>query len=170
MNKNIFFIADEHLGHKNIIKYCNRPFNSVEEMDETIINNHNSVVSDNDIVFHLGDFTLRSKAIAYGYLDRLKGEHICLRGSHDNWLPKSAPFIVQETIENIKITMCHYAMRVWHCSHYNSWQLYGHSHGNLEPRGKQWDVGVDNNNFYPLSFEQVKEIMNKRPDNFNLVK
>jgi calcineurin-like phosphoesterase family protein len=61
-------------------------------------------------------------------------------------------------------------MRVWPRSHYNSWQLYGHSHGRLEPVGKQWDVGVDNNNFYPVSFDQLVEIMKNRPDNFNLVK
>jgi calcineurin-like phosphoesterase family protein len=60
-------------------------------------------------------------------------------------------------------------MRTWHRSHYNSWQLYGHSHGTLEPIGKQWDIGIDNNNYYPLSFEDIEMIMNRRPDNPNLV-
>lgn len=53
-----YFTADEHYGHKRIIEYSNRPFETVEEMDETLINNHNSVVNVNDTVIHAGDFTL----------------------------------------------------------------------------------------------------------------
>ena len=52
---------------------------------------------------------------------------------------------------DIHIVVCHYAMRVWPRSHYNSWMLYGHSHGKLAPQRKQWDIGIDNNNFYPIS-------------------
>jgi calcineurin-like phosphoesterase family protein len=55
---NEFFIADTHLGHKNIIKYCNRPFRLVAHMDDTIIDNINEVVKSNDILYHLGDFAL----------------------------------------------------------------------------------------------------------------
>ena len=60
-------------------------------------------------------------------------------------------------------------MRVWPRSHYNSWMLYGHSHGMLDPIGKQHDVGVDNNEFYPVSLEQIREIMMGRPDNPNFI-
>ena len=164
-----FFTADEHYGHENIIKFCNRPFKSVEEMDADIIERHNDVVSSNDIVVHVGDFTLSKKNIAIEYLKKLKGNHTFLRGSHDRWLPKSAPYLWQEKIDGQIIVACHYAMRVWPKSHYNSWQIYGHSHGKLEPQGKQWDVGVDINNFYPVSFDQLVEIMKARPDNFNKV-
>jgi calcineurin-like phosphoesterase family protein len=73
-------------------------------------------------------------------------------------------------IEKQLIIVDHYAMRRWSRSHYNSWQLFGHSHGKLEPSGKQWDIGVDNNNFYPVSFNQLKKIMKERPDNENLVR
>jgi calcineurin-like phosphoesterase family protein len=60
-------------------------------------------------------------------------------------------------------------MRVWPRSHDNSWQLYSHSHGKLPPVGNQWDIGVDNNGFYPVSFNKIREIMRDRPDNPNFV-
>jgi len=167
-----FFTADEHFGHANAIKHSNRPFSSVEEMDELLIQNHNELVSDKDITIHAGDFAwLKHKdEVSRKYVDRLNGRHIFLRGSHDKWLPQTHDLAIwEETIEGQHIVVCHYALRVWPRSHYNSWQLYGHSHGKLTPQGKQWDVGVDNNAYYPVSFERVCEIMAARPDNFNLV-
>ena len=168
-----FFTADEHYGHKNIIKYCNRPFSSAEEMDDLLIENHNSVVSENDITIHAGDFSIRTNKdeVYQRYIEKLNGRHIFLRGSHDKWLPRHHDLsIFEKNIEGQHIVICHYALRVWSRSHYNSWQLYGHSHGKLAPQGKQWDVGVDNNNYFPVSFDQIQEIMSDRPDNFNLVK
>jgi calcineurin-like phosphoesterase family protein len=82
-------------------------------------------------------------------------------GYHEIW---------QKGIEGQMVVACHYNLRVWPASHYNSWLVYGHSHGKLAPEGKQWDVGVDNNNFYPVSFDTLKVIMDNSPDNFNLVK
>ena len=166
-----FFTADEHYGHANIIEYCNRPFQSVQEMDDVLITNHNKIVTANDITVHIGDFCWASKQKDANkqYISKLKGNHIFLAGSHDRWLPRSSRYIWKETIEGQLIVACHYAMRVWPNSHYNSWQVYGHSHGKLEPQGKQWDVGVDNNNFFPVSFEQLVEIMKSRPDNFNKI-
>lgn len=164
-----FFTADEHFGHANIIEYCNRPFEDVEEMDEEIIKRHNSVVCGRDTVIHDGDFCWGK--LANEYIKRLTGKtHIFIKGSHDRFLPENSPTILEYRIEGQHIVVSHYAMRVWHRSHYNSWMLFGHSHGRLEPIGKQWDIGVDNNSFYPLSFTQIKDIMKTRPDNFNLVR
>lgn len=167
-----WFTSDEHYGHKNIIEYCKRPFSNTDDMDNFIIEENNKLVKSGDFVIHAGDFTLISnKEVVYKkYISRLIGNHIFLRGSHDNWLPASSLMIWERTIEKFTIVVCHYAMRTWKKSHYNSWQLYGHSHGNLEPIGKQWDIGVDNNNFKPLSFDELVEIMKNRPDNPNLVK
>jgi len=172
-----WFTSDEHYGHKKVIEYSNRPFSSIEEMDETIINNHNSIVGKDDITIHAGDFTLwkNIKGIYEKYINRLNGKHIFIRGSHDYWLKgKDAHEIWEKNIyvagNRYHIVVCHYAMRVWPRSHYNSFQLYGHSHGRLSPEGKQHDVGVDNNNFFPVSDIQIIEIMKKRPDNFNLIK
>jgi calcineurin-like phosphoesterase family protein len=179
-----FFTADEHYGHggrtghEGIIKHCNRPFEDVKVMDETIIENSNSVVKKGDVVIHGGDFcwfrkyyVKDSNDCVAAYANRLNGTHIFLKGSHDHWMPRNKSIqIWEKMIEGQYVVVCHYAMTTWARSHYNSWQLYGHSHGRLEPVGKQWDVGVDNNNFFPVSFEQIKEIMKERPDNPNLIK
>lgn len=164
-----FFTADEHYGHANIIRYCNRPFKSVDEMNEDIIRKHNAVVMTDDVVIHAGDFSLAKVEIASKYVAKLNGHHIFLQGSHDHWLPRSALQIWEKNIDGIYVVVCHYAMRTWARSHYNSWQLYGHSHGTLPPIGKQWDIGVDNNDFYPVSFKKLSDIMKLRPDNPNLV-
>ena len=166
-----FFTSDEHYGHFNILKYSNRPFLSIGEHDEFLIKNHNSIVSPNDRVIHAGDFTLSKKPIAQSYISRLNGKHTFIKGSHDYWLGKNPPIeILDMSINKQNIIICHYCMRTWPRSHYNSWHLYGHSHGTLEPIGKSWDIGVDNNNFFPVSFEQIKLIMSNRPDNPNLIK
>lgn len=153
-----FFTADEHYGHDNIIKYCNRPFRNVEEMDDEIIKRFNSMFTENDIVIHAGDFTMKGKSVAENYIRRLKcpysGNHVFLRGSHDYW-NKELPYIWEKEINGVYVVVCHYAMRVWARSHYGSIQLYGHSHGKLEPLKNQWDIGVDNNNFYPVSLEDL---------------
>jgi calcineurin-like phosphoesterase family protein len=78
--------------------------------------------------------------------------------------------IWEKTINDQHIVVCHYAMRTWGRSHFNSWQLYGHSHGTLEGHGKQMDIGVDTNHFYPYSFDEIKRIMNKKEDNLNYLK
>ena len=164
-----FFTADEHYGHANIIRFCNRPFGDVDAMDAELIARHNSVVGSEDVVVHAGDFTLQRKSRAKEYIKELNGEHIFVRGSHDRWL-KSGCEIWEQEIAGQYVVVCHYAMRVWSRSHHNSWQLYGHSHGMLPPIGKQWDVGVDNNEFFPVSYDQICEIMRSQPDNPNLVK
>jgi len=165
-----FFTSDEHFHHFNCLNYSNRPFNSIEEHDEKLIKNHNEIVKKGDIVVHGGDFTLiKNKKRVGEYIKKLNGDHIFIRGSHDYWL-KNAPQIWEKKIEDYYIVVCHYCMRVWPRSHYNSVLLYGHSHGELDPIGKSWDIGVDNNNYYPLSFNQIKEIMANRPDNPGLVK
>ena len=167
-----FFTADEHLGHVNIIKYNNRPFKDVDEMDAQLIANFNSIVSKNDTTIHVGDFCwLNKKKDVYNtYVNKLNGNHVLLRGSHDHWLPDSAHSVWSKTIEGIHVVACHYAFRVWPRSHYGSWNLHGHSHGRLAPQGKQLDVGVDCHNYHPVSWDEVKKIMETREDNFNLIR
>lgn len=154
-----FFTSDEHYGHINIIKYCNRPFSNVDEMDNEIIRCFNSVVSKDDITIHAGDFTLKNKREAENYIRRLGGEHIFLKGSHDYW-NKNLPSVWEKEIDGAYIVVCHYAMRVWARSHYGSLMFYGHSHGNLKPLENQWDLGVDNNDFYPMTLKDLLRKIN----------
>lgn len=173
----IWFTADFHLSHKNIIKFCNRPFESIEEMDEIIINNLKSRVEPKDTLYFLGDLTFNKK-LAQEFFEQFKSIYIhFIIGNHDyskvikiaKEYCESVSYLKDIRIHHQSITLCHYAMRVWNKSHFNAWQLYGHSHGRLAPLGKQYDVGIDNNNFYPLSFDELVEIMEIRPNNFNYI-
>ena len=158
-----WFTADEHFGHGNVIKYCKRPFSSVEEMDATLIANHNSVVGKRDITVHVGDFTLRNVDYAEGVIRQLKGQHIFVHAGHDYWFKKSKKYpmrqIWEKKIEDQYVVACHYAMRVWPRSHYGAWQVYGHSHGELPPVGQQLDVGVDCHSFFPVPFEVIRGLI-----------
>lgn len=157
-----WFTADEHYGHANILKYCVRPWDSLKDMEKGLIANHNEVVKRKDIVVHVGDFCMRNRKYAENIIKQLKGTHIFVKGSHDWWLKGSSygeKYLREITVEKQVIVCCHYAMRVWPKSHHYSWQVYGHSHGRLDPMGMQHDVGVDNNKFYPISFEKLNYFM-----------
>lgn len=179
----IYFTADPHLGHDRIREYCNRPFSSVGEMDVTIINNWNELIRPKDVVYLLGDVCMGGREQALQYFNRLNGQIYVIPGGHDkrwarfqgsytglNCVVRICPPLHTITIDKQVIVLCHYAMRVWDRSHYNSWQLYGHSHGGLPDVGKQMDVGVDTNDFYPYPLEDITREMKTRPDNFNLVR
>ena len=166
---NTWFSSDHHLGHRNILKYTNRPFSSVEEMDDILILRWNEVVKKDDTVYHLGDFCMGDE---WNYLSRLNGNILFIKGSHDSWMnKKDYPYLREITVDNYMdevnseykklIVLCHYSLRSWNKSHYASWHLFGHHHGNLEPYGLSFDVGVDCWDFYPVSFEQVREKMSK---------
>lgn len=81
----VFVIADTHFNHGNIIKYCNRPFASVEEMNSAMINNWNNVVGKNDLVIHLGDFAFGNKQSAREIMQKLNGTKMLIMGNHDHW-------------------------------------------------------------------------------------
>lgn len=165
----IWFTGDTHFNHTNIIRFCNRPFSDVIEMNETMIDNWNRIVKPNDDIYHVGDFGFGE----VGYIiKRLNGKKYLVRGSHDKSIfPYKNEFEdIAQIMEVENVVLCHYAMRVWPKSHYGSWHLFGHSHGKLEGQGKSFDVGVDCWDFYPISLDKVKSEMKKRPDNFNLIK
>lgn len=165
----VFFSSDHHFNHKNIIQFCNRPFKDVAEMNETMIANWNRVIQPTDTIYHLGDFGFGDIGKV---LNRVNGKIHMVVGSHDKqiWDHKSRFVEIGRIFEFEEFTMCHYAMRVWPRSHYNTCHLFGHSHGKLEGQGKSFDIGVDSWGFTPVSLDTVRKEMAKRPDNFNLVK
>jgi len=162
----VWFTADTHFGHRNILIHSNRPWSCVEDMDEALIARWNDRVKRGDHVWHLGDFTWYPPRTTE-YLARLNGEVHLIMGNHDRpGAVKNAGFVTVESLRRIKveeqdIVLCHYAMRVWQKSHYGAWMLYGHSHGTLpdNPDALSIDVGVDTRNYAPISFEEVREIM-----------
>ena len=164
----VWFTADTHFSHDNIIKYCSRPFKNVKEMNTKIIENWNSVVGEHDTVYHLGDFVFTKFETEIQMLTKhLKGHIHLMLGNHDHLLRHHKHLwnyfaSVSDSYKEIKyakqsMTLCHYALRVWNKSHYGAWNLYGHSHGTLEGLKNQMDVGVDCNNFTPISFDQIRE-------------
>jgi calcineurin-like phosphoesterase family protein len=170
----IYFTADLHLSHTNIIKYCNRPFKDANHMDEIITKNFLEVLKPEDTLYILGDISFRPEPVEKFFSRLPEGLKIYyIRGNHDFKLTNefllkycvSVYPMIDIKIEGQKITLCHYAMRTWNCSCHGAWDLHGHSHGTLPPLGKQMDVGVDTNHFYPYSFYEIRKTMEARGEN-----
>lgn len=175
--KNIWFTSDTHFGHENILKYCDRPFDSVEEMNEQMIDNWNSVINNKTVVYHLGDFAYRNSVEeCKEILDRLKGKIHLIKGNHDHkdilkfdrW--ESVSDIVNLKYRKKKLVLFHYPIRSWNGRWRGSIHLYGHVHGQGEEYGKSLDVGVDSWNYKPVSFDQIMEVMENRDVWHNLPK
>ena len=177
-----FFTSDTHFNHANIIKFCNRPFKDVEQMNDVMIANWNSVIGKDDTVFHLGDFCLGGAAEWTKILDRLNGKIYLIMGNHDlknirqGFISRFEHVAMQMRIEigKKRIYLCHYPFLCFEGGYKDGvWQLFGHVHTRRSNSGidagslqylypTQYDVGVDNNNFIPVSFGQVKRIIDKQ--------
>ena len=169
---NSYFSSDYHFGHANVIKFDKRPYNDIWAMDEAIIANHNSVVDEKDDFYFLGDFCFNNRAEEY--MQRLNGNKFFIKGNHDRremikLYHKYGTYLgelAEVSVNSQKIVLCHYAMKVWNKSHRGVWHLYGHSHHSLpdDKTSLSFDVGIngDGYKYTPLSFEQVKKIMNKK--------
>ena len=188
----VWFTSDYHLGHRNIIHLCERPFSDVEEMDRAIIARHNECVAANDLVYDLGDFAFRCSAeYASDCLARLNGRRHILLGNHDKPLRQAHkrgllddllssgkltligdqdPRVqtgIRVNVDGQEIVMAHYAQRSWHGAFRGAWHVFGHSHGNLSPFRKSMDVGVDAHDFKPVSFTDLKAWMDSVGDQFS---
>ena len=146
----IFFTSDLHLGHENCIRLCNRPFSSIEEMDETLIENWNHKVTGKDTVYILGDLIYRSQKPPEEYLRRLQGKKHLILGNHvADW--------------KRQYTLCHYPMMSWpHIM--RCYMVFGHIHGNtdadywplIQANERMLNAGVDVNHFEPVTFEEME--------------
>jgi calcineurin-like phosphoesterase family protein len=172
----VFFTSDTHFGHEAVIRNCERPFTSVEEMDDILIARWNEIVSPSDVVHHLGDFLSGSPQGAPYYLDRLNGKIHLVAGNHDKRLIRdhaerfaSVTVINEVVIGGQSLILCHYPMREWDRSYAGAWHLHGHVHGRLnhDPVGHSMDVGVDSHEEYrPWAFEEVAAILSDRVSPF----
>ena len=155
-----FFTSDSHYGHAAILKYCNRPFSNVDEMNEALIDNWNKVVEPTDTVYHLGDFGFGKLNDLKKVFDRLKGNKFLVQGNHDSdslKLPWAGKFVMKELKINDKMyQLCHFPQRSWDKSFHGARHLFGHCHGTLTPHGFSCDVGVDCWGYTPVSFEQLE--------------
>lgn len=159
VRKSVYLIGDTHFDHANIIRYCNRPFRNVQEMNETIVRNWNETVKDRDTLYFLGDWTFgrRHKPAKY-WVRKLKGHIISIRGAHD-WREKGIRF------EDFKVLQYHGCSFLlihdpnqagdWH-----SWIIHGHKHNNnmskypfINGERKTINVGVELTNYRPISLD-----------------
>ncbi|MDL4842003.1 metallophosphoesterase [Aquibacillus rhizosphaerae] len=173
-----YFISDTHFFHENIIKFSNRPFDEVEKMNKTMIINWNAVIRQTDEVYILGDFVVRGTGKqANEILNQLNGKKYLIKGNHEHYLDD--PEFDSSYLEWIKdyysfkynkqtIVLFHYPILEWDKFYNNSIHLYGHVHHKKKEYlrnilgTRAINVGVDVNNFYPISIEQVLSIVKSR--------
>ena len=178
----LFFTSDTHWGHFNISKYCHRPFNSRSEMDNALIDNWNKVVPQDGIVVHCGDFMLPHKEDVKEYekiLKKLNGNILLCRGNHDR-IPLSIEpqgkliavvDVAMVYVDGVKIMASHYPMLAYPADY----QVFGHIHTlsdgtchgidgdvNNRMRKTQYDVGVDQNGYKPVSYWQLCDIFRNK--------
>ena len=159
----IYFTSNMHLGHEAIIHMCNRPFKNVEEMNRTLIRNINSMVHKNDTVYLLGDVTHRvSLDEANELISKLNGHKILICGNHD----KNYDFLELKGYCSTSISLMHYPMLEWPKSRHGSIHLHGHQQNRFEyniqmkEQGiKRYDVGMDGNDYFPVSLNRILEFM-----------
>jgi len=171
-----FFTADLHLGHKMMAEKFRPQFGSIEVMDEVIINNWNDTIGKKDEVWLLGDVGFYKPKDLFNIVSQLNGRKYLIKGNHDKTATAPACRNVWERIEKLhevrmhdldfeaghqKIVLCHYPMLTWNKSHYGTWHLHGHCHGNLSPelKGLRLDIGVDCHDYRPISYDEVKVLM-----------
>lgn len=172
----IYFTSDTHYSHRNIIEYCNRPFSSTYEMDEELIKRYNEVVGPNDVVWHLGDFSMRFDPMLE-VVPRLNGTKILVAGNHDTCHPNfkfnrfkrpvddylkagwDAVFIEDVRTEivlpdgrSVPLILSHYP-RVTD----KGFVFHGHVHTDWKIKGNNINVGVDQWDFTPVSIDTLKE-------------
>ena len=149
---NTWFIADTHFGHKNILDFEDRPFDSIEEMEEKMVGAWNNVVQNKDLVYLLGDFCFSSNKEWNRILSRLKGRIILVKGNHDSL--KTIRRVFKEGhidgYHEVGAIINHNNL-VFHLTHYplelgdrpNSFNISGHIHSSLNGQACQINVGVD---------------------------
>lgn len=171
----IFFIGDMHFMHRNIIKYCNRPFSDIEDMTEKLIKNWNSVVGNNDIVYVVGDFALCGKQKIIEICQRLNGRKRLILGNHDQASVNTYREAGFEFVYNHPIIIDGF----YFVSHEPIIgltpdgvfaQIFAHVHNDpiyatVTPRS--FCVSAERINYTPIEFEEIKEEMGRFEEAYN---
>lgn len=176
------FTSDLHFGHKNVIGFCNRPFESVEDMEQKLINNWNDYVSQTDEIYILGDMFFCGSIKAKEILKQLNGKKILILGNHD-WgkikKHRSEEFGLSMIIDSMCIRIGKYDVKLshfpykgagdhtegeerFHDKRYDDdggWLLHGHVHNAWRTKEKQINVGVDVWDYCPVSENKILEII-----------
>lgn len=146
----IFVTSDHHFYHANIIRYCNRPFNSYQEMNEEMIKRWNEVVSKEDIVIHLGDFAFKGKARLIR--QRLNGTIVLVKGNHDFNISGEDGFLIIDgnlIIDNIIFS--HHPIEYTPEGYVN---IHGHIHHRESYTGI--NVSVEKTDYRPINLSNLK--------------
>lgn len=171
----IWFTSDLHLGHEAIIRMQNRPFQNVEEMDNALIHHLNECVRPNDKLYILGDISHHmTPADSNALIKRIHGRKYLILGNHDvtgdpevcrydTGLFEWVDFYRKINVNRMTLVLLHYPMQTWPKARAGSVMLHGHIHSgpgynaaNKEAGIRRFDVGVDANNYYPVSIDQIK--------------
>lgn len=165
--RKIFVTSDLHFSHEAVLKYNNRPWKNVLEMNDALIENWNRKVNKRDTVIIVGDFAWER----HGYfLNVLNGKKELVIGSHDKMPRKyldcfSGVYMIKNfRYKNRDFVCIHCCPRVWEKSHYGSICLFAHSHGRLKTHNLSFDVGVDvpENRYSPISMDEILERVSVR--------
>ena len=155
----IYFISDTHFFHKNICKYCDRPFSTVEEMNSYIIAQWNRYIRQNDMVYFLGDFGLGPKELLKETLAKLNRKRIILvSGNHDGSDAKMKEMGFDEVYRYLDISLSGIRMILSHRPLYSPYidiNISGHVHNLYQINGNIINVGVDAWKFRPISLREV---------------
>ncbi len=184
----VWFTSDTHFNHKNIIRYCGRPFVDVSDMNETIIRKWNACVRPNDTIFHLGDFGLfRKGQEPQRLLDRLNGDVKLCQGNHDRRgevkrafgsdLQKAYGYQIKDALVVMVHKPCNFPAVVQTDNWDDVILLYGHVHDKAIselhrvefPDGRSvlaYHVGVDTNNFAPVPEHVIQWFADNKDDCF----
>ena len=172
----IYYTADLHLGHENVIRHCGRPFTDAEEMDAALVRNWNNRIHRNDAVYIVGDLFFRNSRPVEGYLEELKGHKHLILGNHDlSWYKKADAAHWAEYFESMQsmvtirdgsalVTLCHYPMMTWNGSGHGGFMVFGHIHNNTSAafwpliRGSPLllNAGVDINDYRPVPLSELQ--------------
>lgn len=163
----IFISSDLHLGHTNIIKYCNRPFKDVKEMNSVLVKNWNNTISNKDKVYFLGDLAYGKNASTDYWYNKLKGQMIFIKGNHD--ISNNIHFYEYQILEykNISFYLCHDSKDV--PSNWKGWIIYGHYHNNnlnefpfFDRKNKRINISVDLTNYKPVNMDYIIKLIESK--------